>query len=350
MKEIKLMNTDKVALVDDCDFPYVNGFDWYITEKGHVRRGTRENREYKTIFLHNFIWQLHNGIIPDGFIVDHINRQPLNCQMSNMRLATRKENARNRSLSSNNTSGFTGVTFNKDEKYPSWNARWNDESGKEKSKRFDPTDEGKILAARFRDKMILSFQGEFVGHLNFPNNILSDEEFEKLLEKKDMSGENSPRYGKHHTEEAKKKISEANKGNNKGMIGSNHPFYGKHHTEETKKKISKSLQGKFVGKKVSEETRKKLSTKAKEWYKTHTPPNLGKHLSEETKRKLSESHKGKQCGKNNPRATKVRIKETNQIFNTINECAEFLNVSRNTVRDSIKNNKKMRCGYTIEYI
>lgn len=49
--------------------------------------------------------------------------------------------------------------------------------------------------------------------------------------KEGLKGENHPMYGKHHSEETRKKLSEANK-------GENNPFYGKHHTEETKKKIS----------------------------------------------------------------------------------------------------------------
>lgn len=49
-------------------------------------------------------------------------------------------------------------------------------------------------------------------------------------------GENNPFYGKHHTDETKRKISETHKGEN------NH-FYGKRHTEETKRKISEANKG-----------------------------------------------------------------------------------------------------------
>ena len=57
---------------------------------------------------------------------------------------------------------------------------------------------------------------------------------EKTLEK--FKGENHHFFGKHHTEETKKKISEAQKGENNHM-------YGKHHTEETKKKMSEARKG-----------------------------------------------------------------------------------------------------------
>jgi len=63
-----------------------------------------------------------------------------------------------------------------------------------------------------------------------------------------QGGENNPMYGKHHSEEAIRKISEANS-------GKNHPMYGKHRSEETKRKISEAQKGKCP----SKETRKKIS-------------------------------------------------------------------------------------------
>lgn len=102
-------------------------------------------------------------------------------------------------------------------------------------------------------------------------------------------GQGGGRKGYHHTEEAKKRISEAHK--------------GRHVSEETKKKISDY----FKGKPRSEETIKKVS----ESLKGRTPWNKGKHLSEEQKRKLSESHKGKKlepCSEE----TKRKISEANK--------------------------------------
>ena len=102
-------------------------------------------------------------------------------------------------------------------------------------------------------------------------------------------GQGGGQKGYHHTEEAKKRISETHK--------------GRHVSEETKKKISDY----FKGKPHSEETIKKIS----ESLKGKTPWNKGKHLSEEQKRKLSESHKGKKLG---PRSkeTKRKISEANK--------------------------------------
>lgn len=63
--------------------------------------------------------------------------------------------------------------------------------------------------------------------------------------------------GKHHSEEFRKKLSEA-------LKGENNYWFGKHHSEETRKRISEAHKGK----QVSEETRQKLSeaTKGKHWY------------------------------------------------------------------------------------
>lgn len=47
------------------------------------------------------------------------------------------------------------------------------------------------------------------------------------------------RHFNHHSEETKRKMSEA-------RSGENNPFYGKHHTEETKKKIRESNPSKSV--------------------------------------------------------------------------------------------------------
>ena len=42
--------------------------------------------------------------------------------------------------------------------------------------------------------------------------------------------------GRKHSEEAKRKISEA-------MKGENHPMYGKYHSEEAKRKMSEAVKG-----------------------------------------------------------------------------------------------------------
>ena len=84
--------------------------------------------------------------------------------------------------------------------------------------------------------------------------------------------------GRKLTEKWKRNIGEANKRLGKRPptgFGKNNPFYGKHHTEETKRKMSEKHRN------ISVETRGKMR-KAK----------LGKKQSLETRRKRSETQRG----------------------------------------------------------
>lgn len=87
--------------------------------------------------------------------------------------------------------------------------------------------------------------------------------------------------------------------------GINNGFYGKHHSEETKKRMSIASKGRKmsketkekislaqIGKVLSVKTRKKISNKLIEYNKNNKSHLLGKHLSEQTKNKLSNSLKG----------------------------------------------------------
>ena len=67
-------------------------------------------------------------------------------------------------------------------------------------------------------------------------------------------GKQSVMFGKHHSAETCKKISEANKGKHRSAEarkkmseskkGENHPMFGKHHSEESRKKIAEANKGK----------------------------------------------------------------------------------------------------------
>lgn len=105
-----------------------------------------------------------------------------------------------------------------------------------------------------------------------------------------------------------------------GICGENHYWYGKHHSEETKKKISEAN----FGKQRTEEWKQKHS----ELMRGENHPNYGNCHSEETKQKISEAMKGKYCGKNNPRSKSVICLTTKRIFHTTQEGAEYYNMSK----------------------
>lgn len=55
---------------------------------------------------------------PDGMVTDHIDGNGLNNQRKNLRICTHTENMANRKIHINNTSGYKGVTWSKQ------NNRW----------------------------------------------------------------------------------------------------------------------------------------------------------------------------------------------------------------------------------
>jgi hypothetical protein len=70
----------------------------------------------KSYMAHNIIYNMIHGLIPDGLSVDHVDRDRLNNRIDNLRLATAKEQANNRtpvSFMSNSTSGRIGVGWHK---------------------------------------------------------------------------------------------------------------------------------------------------------------------------------------------------------------------------------------------
>lgn len=103
-----------------------------------------------------------------------------------------------------------------------------------------------------------------------------------------LSGENAPMYGKHHTEETKRKISESRvkyiEDHPDCTSGENNSMYGKHHTEESKRKMRESLKSYWTDEKRLEHSI---------LLSGENNPNYGKHLSEETKRKISDAQKGR---------------------------------------------------------
>lgn len=60
---------------------------------------------------HRIIWMLNNGYIPDGFVIDHKNRNRSDNRLENLRLSTQSQNSCNSPMKINNTSGYYGVSL-----------------------------------------------------------------------------------------------------------------------------------------------------------------------------------------------------------------------------------------------
>ncbi|CAH3143934.1 unnamed protein product, partial [Porites lobata] len=46
----------------------------------------------KTCFVHHFVWECFNGIIPENKVIDHINNNKQDNRLCNLQLMTQQEN------------------------------------------------------------------------------------------------------------------------------------------------------------------------------------------------------------------------------------------------------------------
>lgn len=82
------------ALVDAADFDDLDRFSWHLSDRGYARRSVRTPEgKVRTVRMARQIMGLDFG---DSEEVDHINRDKLDNQRSNLRLTDRTGNNRNR--------------------------------------------------------------------------------------------------------------------------------------------------------------------------------------------------------------------------------------------------------------
>lgn len=180
MKEIELSKQGKnkgkyKAIVDNDVFEEVNKYNWSY-QQGYASRTEYSIGKQKTIYLHCYIWNLKFGDIPKGLDVEHKDQDKLNCRISNLRLATRSQNSRNKSKRTDNKSGYIGVCKKVDKNecqdgtihiHEHWYCQWTDNEKKQKHKRFPFNNVGKVRAARYYDLMTSQFAKDYTGELNF---------------------------------------------------------------------------------------------------------------------------------------------------------------------------------------
>jgi hypothetical protein len=94
------------------------------SEAGYLKPGRVKGKEYaavrlnrKVYYVHRIIYYLITKKDPESHLIDHIDGNTLNNHIENLRLVTNKENQRNRTvINKNNTSGCTGVTWDKNKR------------------------------------------------------------------------------------------------------------------------------------------------------------------------------------------------------------------------------------------
>lgn len=168
--QVPLINSEKVALVDDGDALLIEGYAWWE----HVARGNlsyvygmklpRTRKGERVIKLHRHVMGLGKAFP----IVDHIDGNGLNNCRNNLQIVTKAQNAQKANLRPENNprkrhSKYRGVSFLE------WHGRYLayiDHEGKRTYLGYHDTAEE---AARVRDAKAIELHGQFA-RLNFAHD------------------------------------------------------------------------------------------------------------------------------------------------------------------------------------
>ena len=164
-----IADPDLYALFLECDktFKYRDG----LLVRRESIRGTEleylgrlmSNRGYvhvkifnKLYKVHRLIFLLHHGYMPK--CIDHIDRDPSNNKIENLREATSAQNQQNTKVRTDNTSGVKGVFWRKSEK--KWSAQCIANGKRNSLGSFSNIEDAAAAVRQFREQ----HHGEFANH------------------------------------------------------------------------------------------------------------------------------------------------------------------------------------------
>lgn len=177
--------------------------------------------------------------------------------------------------------------------------------------------------------------------------VFSDETKQKMSNSADHRGDKNPMYGKHHSEQTKKKIAEKNK--NKKLSEEHKEKlrlanYKRVKTVEEKQKISEANKGRKASKKTIESIRKRRKNSI--WiFKNEKELSIQKENLEqyiyEGWEKGRFSHSKKMKGHETSEATKERIRQANIGKKRSNETCKKISDSKKGVKPSEETKQKL---------
>lgn len=106
------------AIVDDEDVNELVTRRWHMNAFGYAvhKLWNKKTKKYELLWMHRVV-----NKTPPGLCTDHINHNKIDNRKSNLRTATKRQNAGNySSINKNNTSGSRGVGW--DKKTSKWRA------------------------------------------------------------------------------------------------------------------------------------------------------------------------------------------------------------------------------------
>jgi len=150
VKEIKLTK-NKVAIVDDEDFKYLNYLKWHTLTVKDLHYAVAKSGK---LLMHRIIMNPNKGQC-----VDHINGNSLDNRKSNLRLCSHSENMRNRKQKTKNKSGYKGI-------YPS-GKKWRTYIQIDKKNTYIGTYDNIKDAINAYNEASIKYFGKFANLVNF---------------------------------------------------------------------------------------------------------------------------------------------------------------------------------------
>jgi len=152
------LSQGKYAKVDDYLFDYLNQWKWYYDGKYARRNVYEKGKLVRRVLMHRVV-----AGIGDGEFTDHRDLDMLNNQESNLRTATKQQNAANTRKQPNHSSMYKGVSKCKN--------RWRTQIWKDNKKVYDALFPKERWAAMAYSLNAPALFGEYA-RLNFPDAIL----------------------------------------------------------------------------------------------------------------------------------------------------------------------------------
>ena len=149
-------------------FDYKDGnLYWRKALSNSVRIGAKAGRQDKHLYtrvgiggklywLHRIIFLYHHGFIPSE--VDHINMDPTDNRIENLRAATRSQNMQNRKCRADTKSGAKNIFWNSS--VNKWQVRMRINGKSAHIGVFEDIEIAKFVASEYRDK----YHGAFARH------------------------------------------------------------------------------------------------------------------------------------------------------------------------------------------
>jgi hypothetical protein len=127
--------------------------------------GSRSSIGYQQIYivnkrylLHRLIFLYHHGYLTSGMQIDHIDRNPSNNRIENLREVSQTQNMQNTKIHSMNTSGVKGVSWNT--KNRKWVAQIHVTGKKAYLGMYSTLEEAAAVVKEAREK----YHGEYARH------------------------------------------------------------------------------------------------------------------------------------------------------------------------------------------